>query len=83
MFRAIKEPDRELYYHYADIFYHSDAVNAPIPTENYAAAFDEMMRSDAYLKGYIFEDEGVPCGFALLSRTYSQEAGGEIGRAHV
>ena len=76
MFRRIKEADRELYYHYADIFYHTDAVNAPVPAENYAACFDEMMRSDDYLRGYIFEDEGESCGFALLSKTYSQEAGG-------
>ena len=76
MFRRIKDQDRELYYHYADLFYHTDAVNAPVPTENYAAAFDEMMRSDDYLRGYIFEDAGESCGFALLSKTYSQEAGG-------
>ena len=76
MFRRINEGDREVYYHYADLFYHSDAVNAPVPAENYAACFDEMMRSDAYLRGYIFEDEGESCGFALLSKTYSQEAGG-------
>ena len=76
MFRRITEADRQLYYHYADLFYHTDAVNAPVPTENYAAAFDEMMSGDTYLRGYIFEDGGEPCGFALLSRTYSQEAGG-------
>lgn len=76
MFRRITENDRELYYRYADLFYHTDAVNAPVPTGNYAAAFDEMMMGDTYLRGYIFEDDGEPCGFALLSRTYSQEAGG-------
>ena len=76
MFRRIKEDDRELYYHYADLFYHTDAVNAPVPFENYVGTFDEMMRSDRYLRGYIFEDEGESCGFALLSKTYSQEAGG-------
>ena len=76
MFRRIKETDRELYYHYADIFYHTDAVNAPVPFENYVRTFDEMMRSDAYVRGYIFEDDGETCGFALLSRTFSQEAGG-------
>jgi ribosomal protein S18 acetylase RimI-like enzyme len=26
--------------------------------------------------GYILLDEGEPCGFALLSKTFSQEAGG-------
>ena len=76
MFRRITEDDRELYYHYADVFYHTDAVNAPVPTENYKRTFDEMMLRDTYVWGYIFEDGGEACGFALLSKTYSQEAGG-------
>lgn len=76
MFRRLRPEDRERYYHYADLFYHTDAVNAPVPTENYVACFDEMMRSDTYLRGYLFEDAGESCGFALLSKTYSQEAGG-------
>ena len=76
MFRGITEADREMYYRYADIFYHTDVVNAPVPTENYRVTLDEMMRSDTYVTGYIFEDGGEPCGFVLLSRTFSQEAGG-------
>ncbi len=76
MFREITPDDRELYLRYVDIFYHTDAVESPVPKENYAAAFKELMRSDAYLKCYIFEDDGEPCGFALLSKTFSQEAGG-------
>lgn len=77
MFRKItSENDWELYNHYVDVFYHTDAVNAPVPAENYRATFDEMLRRDTYVEGYIFEYEGVPCGFALLSRTFSQEAGG-------
>ncbi len=76
MFRRICENDWALYRRYVDTFYHTDAVNAPVPVENYRLTFDEMLRSDAYLKGYIFEYEGKPCGFALLSKTFSQEAGG-------
>jgi len=76
MFRRITENDRELYYHYADLFYHTDAVNSPVPAENYARTFDEMMRCDDYVWGYIFEYGGEPCGFALMSKTFSQEAGG-------
>ena len=76
MFRKITENDWELYRGYVDTFYHTDAVNAPVPVENYRATFDEMMRSDTYVRGYIFEYEGTPCGFALLSKTFSQEAGG-------
>lgn len=76
MFRRITENDWELYREYVDTFYHTDAVNAPVPAENYRVTFDEMLRSDAYVKGYIFEYEGHPCGFVLLSKTFSQEAGG-------
>ena len=76
MFRKITEKDRELYYKYVDAFYHTDAVNAPVPTENYRVTFDEMMSRDTYVSGYIFEYESAPCGFALLSKTFSQEAGG-------
>ena len=76
MFRRVNENDWELWRGYVDAFYHTDAVNAPVPEENYRLTFDEMLRSDTYLRGYIFEDEGNPCGFALLSKTFSQEAGG-------
>ncbi len=76
MFRKITKNDWELYRHYVDIFYHTDAVNAPIPEENYRATFDELMRSDVYAECYIFEYEGTPCGYVLLSKYFSQEAGG-------
>ncbi len=76
MFRALREEDRELYYRYADAFYHTDAVNAPVDEKNYEVTFDECMKSDRYMKCYIFECDGAPCGFSLLSKTFSQEAGG-------
>lgn len=76
MIRRIKESDRELYYKYVDLFYHSDVVNAPVPEINYELTFNEFMRSDDYVWCYIFEEDGKPCGFAMLSKTFSQEAGG-------
>ena len=76
MFRQLTYTDKELYYYYVDKFYHSDAVESPVPQENYDATFNELMRSQDYLKCYIFEHGGKPCGFALLSKTFSQEAGG-------
>ncbi len=68
MFRPLTPADKALYYHYVDLFYHSDAVEAPVPRKNYDATFAELMRSQAYLKCYIFEDNDQPCGFALLYR---------------
>ncbi len=75
-FREIRRDEKELYFDYVDRFYHSDAVEAPVPPSHYEATFNELMRSDDYLKCYIFEQEDKPCGFALLSKTFSQEAGG-------
>lgn len=76
MFRELKPSEKELYFHYVDIFYHTDVVESPVPKENYEVTFNELMRSDDYLKCYIFECDNKPCGFVLLSKTFSQEAGG-------
>ena len=58
MFRPLTPADKALYYHYVDLFYHSDAVEAPVPRKNYDATFAELMRSKGlatefftYLKG--------------------------------
>ena len=50
MFRPLKPDDKNIYYQYVDKFYHSDAVESPVPRENYDAAFAELMRSQDYLK---------------------------------
>ena len=71
MIRRIEERDRELYYKYVDRFYHSDVVNAPVPEINYELTFNEFMRSDDYVWCYIFECDNKPCGFAMLSKTFS------------
>lgn len=76
MFRPVTPLDKALYMRYVDLFYHSDAVEAPVPAANYEATWRELMRGDDYLTCYIFEEDGVPCGFVLLSKTFSQEAGG-------
>lgn len=68
--------DRELYLQMSRAFYRSDAVLHPVPDEYLIRAFEEMMRSEAYMTGLIFELDGRPAGYALLCKTYSQEAGG-------
>lgn len=68
--------DRELYLQMSRAFYRSDAVLHPVPDEYLIRAFEEIMRSEAYMTGLIFELDGRPAGYALLCKTYSQEAGG-------
>ena len=76
MIRRITSADREIYLQMAYEFYHSEAVLHPVPDDHYVRAFDEMMRSDAYMVGLIFEEDDQAVGYALLCKTYSQEAGG-------
>lgn len=76
MMRRITPDDRALYLRMAHDFYRSEAVLHPVPDDHLARAFDEMMRSEDYLLGLIFEMDNAPAGYALLAKTYSQEAGG-------
>lgn len=76
MIRRITPADREIYLKMAHDFYHSEAVLHPVPDEYLARSFDEMMRSEDYLTGLIFEYDGKCAGYALLNRSWSQEAGG-------
>lgn len=76
--RRFKETERETYLEMAEAFYRSPAVLHPVPHEYFERTFDEMMRSDAYVDGYLLEsDAGEPMGYLLVSKTFSQECGGQ------
>lgn len=76
MIRKLTAADRDIYLAMAHEFYHSPAVLHAVPDEYLRRGFDEMMRSDQYMQCMLLEHEGNTAGYALLSRTYSQEAGG-------
>ena len=76
MIRKINKNDREFYINSVNAFYHSEAVLHAIPEENIIKTFDELMASDTYAQCYIFEEEEKRVGYALLAKTFSQEAGG-------
>lgn len=76
MFRLISEKDKEIFLKYTYDFYQSDVVFAPVPQEICESTFTELMRSNQYLECYIFEEDNSPCGYALISKTFSPEAGG-------
>lgn len=78
MIHKIEEKDRESFLSLTRAFYASPAVLHPVPEEFHIAVFEEMMRSDAYAEGYLFEYEGIPAGYALLAKTFSHEAGGLV-----
>ena len=76
--RKITQGDREIYISLAEQFYATDAVMAPIPRAHFERTFDEMMTSDTYAVAWLFEEDGVVCGYAQIAKTYSQEAGGKV-----
>lgn len=78
MIREITKNDKELYFKLAKTFYNSEAVMHPVPDTYIEATWNEMMRSEDYVKGFILESEGKTAGYALLSFTFSQESGGKV-----
>lgn len=76
MIRKILPKDRAVYLRMAHDFYHSEAVLHPVPEEYFVRSFDEMMRSEEYMTGWIFEADGQIAGYALLCKSWCQEAGG-------
>ena len=78
MIRAMEQKDRQTYLRLSGQFYASEAVAHAVPEEHFQRTFAEMMRSNAYVLGYLLEEEGEAAGYALLARTFSAEAGGQV-----
>ena len=76
--RPITSQDREAYLAMTSAFYSTDAVMHPIPRSHMEATFEELMRRDTYAAAYICEEQDTILGYALLAKTFSQEAGGTV-----
>ena len=75
--RRMVEEDRDTYLALAKEFYTSEAVLHQIPEEYFVKTFEEMIRSDVYVDGFLMEnEEKEPMGYLLISKTFSQECGG-------
>lgn len=76
MIRKFVPEDREDYIRFSTEFYNSSAVDNPVPREHFEQGFDEMMRSDVYVQGYMLVCDGNNVGYCVTMKTYSVEAGG-------
>lgn len=76
MIRPLSPSDREFYLAATEAFYGSDAVIAPIPKEYAERTFNLLTEGSPYAEGYVLEQDGKRAGYALLAKTWSQEAGG-------
>ena len=59
-------------------FYDSDAVLEPVSDENFRKTFDLLLAGTPFASAFVFEEGEEVVGYALLARTWSQEAGGEV-----
>lgn len=78
MIRKMKPEDKDIFFSMTEMFYNSDAVLHPVPQIHHIDTFNEIMRSDEYINGYIFEYNGKPAGYAITAKSYSHEAGGIV-----
>lgn len=76
--RPINSNDKDTFISMADKFYHSSAVDHAIPLEHHEKTFNELMKSNIYALAYMFDMDNQTVGYALLSKTYSNEAGGMV-----
>ncbi len=76
MIRKFVPEDREDYIRFSTEFYNSSAVDKPVPREHFEQGFDEMMRSDVYVQGYMLVCDGNNVGYCVTMKTYSVEAAG-------
>lgn len=77
--RNFQKSDRDTVLKMVDSFYHSPAVDHPIPVQNFADAYDDMCDGgSAYMRGLLVEHEGQAAGYCSLSFNYSTEAGGLV-----
>lgn len=78
MFRFVTKNDKSNLKNMMQEFYVSPAVHAPVPDSNFDKTFDQLMLQSPYAEAYIFEHHNSPAGYALLAKTWSNEAGGLV-----
>ena len=78
MLRPLTEQDRETFIRLADEFYHSPACLHPVDVENFHRTLDEILSGSPFTKGYLLKQNDQTAGYALVSFTYSNEAGGLV-----
>lgn len=78
MIRRMEEKDRKIYIEMARELYHSEAVLHPVPDTHFEKAADEALCPGGYAEIFILESDSVPAGYALTTKSFSQEAGGMV-----
>jgi ribosomal protein S18 acetylase RimI-like enzyme len=78
MFRDITQSDKGIFLAMAQEFYFSPAVMHPINPTHFSTTFDAAINKNPFFRVLIIELENRIIGYAILSFTYSNEAGGMV-----
>ena len=79
MIRKIELGDRHAYEEMAKEFYSSEAVLTDVPDKSISDTFEEIIDGSPFIEGYILiSQEQAMAGYALVAKSYSQEAGGKV-----
>ncbi|MGN1116984.1 MAG: GNAT family N-acetyltransferase [Acutalibacteraceae bacterium] len=58
-----------------NVFYHSPAVYTDGSDEIYRADVENCINDSPYLKGYVFEEDGIILGYSMIAKSFSTEFG--------
>lgn len=75
-FRKFVEKDREIFFSMVKKFYAPPAVLHFPSDEVMLSAFDAAIECPEFVKGYLFECDGKPAGYAIVSMKFETEVGG-------
>ncbi len=75
-FRKFKETDRNIFFSMVKKFYAPPAVLHFPSDEVMMSSFDAALEIPELVKGYIFECDGKPAGYAVVSMKFETEVGG-------
>lgn len=76
IFRKFTKEDRDAFFTMVKKFYAPPAVLHFPSDEVMLSAFDASIDMPEYVKGYIFECDGKPAGYAMVSLKFETEVGG-------
>ena len=78
MVRDAVQKDKQAFISMAAEFYSSGVVMHDINPVNFETTFNAAMDKSPYVRILMIESDEKPIGYALLSQTYSNEAGGMV-----
>lgn len=75
-FRKFIKEDRDIFFKMVKKFYAPPAVLHFPSDEVMLSCFDEAVKNSGFVLGYMFESDGVPSGYAIVSLKFETEVGG-------